>query len=137
MDNLFLSEFWVSTTEHFIKPWWTIVDISGSGSVNLDTTFAHSGIQSVEVNTTDSNGGQEALSHSFHSPLYGTVSVWVYYSNTTSTGYKQLDIFHDLGFSGIDYLLYIDWGNLQTYVRDSHGNTTLLAPKLCAESRLI
>jgi hypothetical protein len=110
-----------------LKPFWTIVDQAGTGSVNLDSTFVHGGVESVQV-TTDSFGGVEALSHSFPSPLYGTVSVWVYYSNTTSTGYKQLDIFDGLAFSGSDYLLYIDWGNLQTYVRDSSGATTLLAP---------
>jgi hypothetical protein len=110
-----------------INQFWTIVDHAGSGSVNLDTTFAHSGTQSVQVNT-DSFGGQEALSHSFPSPLYGSVSVWVYYSNTTSTGYKQLDIFAGTAFSSSDYLIYIDWGDLQTYVRDSNGATTLLVP---------
>jgi hypothetical protein len=111
-----------------INSFWTIVDLAGNGSVNLDTAFAHSGTQSVQVNNTDSSGGQEALSHSFQFPLYGTVSVWVYYSNITDTGYKQLDIFEGSESSGSDYLLYIDWGDLQTYLRDSSGVTTLLVP---------
>lgn len=110
-----------------IKPFWTILDNAGTGSVTLDNTLAHSGVESVQVNT-GSFGGQEALSHSFTAPLHGTVSVWVYYSNVTSTGYKQLDIFDGPAFSDGDYLLYIDWGDLQTYVRDSSGATTLVAP---------
>jgi hypothetical protein len=117
-------------TDNFeIKPFWTIVDHAGTGSVILDSTLVHGGIESVQV-STDSFGGVEALSHSFPSPLYGTVSVWVYYSNVTSTGYKQLDIFDGPAFSESDYLMYIDWGDLRTYVRDSSGATTLLAHAL-------
>ena len=119
-----------SFTDNFeIKPFWTIVDHAGIGSVILDNTFAHSGIESVQVET-DSYGGVEALSHSFPAPLYGNVSVWVYYSNVMSTGYKQLDIFDGPAYSGSDYNLYIDWGDLQTYVKDSNNATTLLAPPL-------
>ncbi len=110
-----------------INPFWTILDQAGSGSVNLDTAFAHGGNQSVEVHT-DSFGGVEALLHSFQSPAYGTVSVWVYYSNTTATGYKMLDIFNGPASSGSDYNLYIDWGNLETYVKDSSGASRIVAP---------
>jgi hypothetical protein len=67
-----------------IKPFWKILDHAGTGSVILDSTLVHGGIESVQV-STDSFGGVEALSHSFPSPLYGTVSVWVYYSNTPSS----------------------------------------------------
>jgi Bacterial Ig-like domain (group 3) len=110
-----------------INPFWTILDHAGTGSVNLDTDLAHSGKQSVEV-TTESYGGVEALSHSSPSPLYGTVSVWVYYANVYGTGYKQLDIFAGPAFSGNDYNLYIDWGDLQTYLYDSSGALHVLAP---------
>jgi hypothetical protein len=112
-----------------IKPFWTILDHAGTGSVILESTLVHGGIESVQV-STDSFGGVEALSHSFPSPLFGTVSVWVYYSNTTSTGYKELDIFDGPAFSESDYNVYIDWGDLQTYVNDSNNVTTLLAGPL-------
>jgi hypothetical protein len=108
-----------------IKPFWTIVDQAGTGSVILDSTFVHGGTESVQV-STESFGGVEALSHSFPSPLHGTVSVWVYYSNVTSTGYKQFDIFDGPASSGLDFNVYIDWGDLQTYVNDSNNVTTLL-----------
>ena len=56
-----------------LNPFWAMEVFASSGSVNLSNAFAHSGTQSVQVNTTVF-GGAVVLAHHFPSPLYGTVS---------------------------------------------------------------
>jgi hypothetical protein len=123
-----------SFTDNFegstINSFWTVLDTAGNGSASVDTALAHRGKQSIQLTTTASNGGIEALSHTFPSPLYGAVSVWVYYDNVPTTGYRQLALFPGAEPDGPDYLIYLDWGTLQTYLVDINGNTSQLVPPL-------
>jgi hypothetical protein len=64
-----------------VDPFWQIWPSSGS-SINTNTTIAHSGIQSLQVNDSG-----EQIGHYFASPIYGTFSIW-YCEPSSSNNYN-------------------------------------------------
>ncbi len=92
-----------------VDPFWTL---EGGGTDALTTAHAHSGTQSLTTSTL-----RWATTNSF-GPSYGTASVWVYASDTTST--FQLQLFNSGGttlfaimmnYGGFDFFD----GNFYTY----------------------
>lgn len=60
-----------------INPFWTVVQTRGT--VLPSSTTAHGGQQAVKMTRTTSGQLDLQLTHTFSTPQYGTVSVWLYY----------------------------------------------------------
>lgn len=106
-----------------INPFWTsLVTGTDGGLVHLTNTIAHTGSQSIELDTSGTFA-QSYLSHNFSSPIYGTAQVWVY-DNTPYTGYKILMIYNGTDGPGTAYHIYLDWGEQQTHLYYPATSTT-------------
>ncbi len=92
--------------------WTTETTGPGTASVQLGT---YNGEPSVELETF-AYGTGEFITHSLTSSAYGTVSVMVYYDNIYANGYKLLDLYSGSDAPPSSYHIYIDWGDLATYL---------------------
>jgi hypothetical protein len=75
-----------------LNPFWND-NFAQSGSITFPSTLqAHTGTQSVQLNSIAGNQIDVFLQHDFATPIFGTVSVWVYDTPAlqTSGNYIQL-----------------------------------------------
>ncbi len=116
-----------------IDPFWTVQANAGC-SASLTTSRAYTGVQSVQLTTT--NTGQTKgvlLRHDFAAPVYGRASVWVYDTgaDVASSNYFTLLVGnnqvgrnatigtfdYDLGPTNGGSYVYSGWG------ADAHGHS--------------
>lgn len=80
-----------------LDPFWSTTTLNGA--VGFSTTQVHGGSQALELTTLGVSANKLAqVSHAFASPVYGTVSVWVYDSaaDDLSGNYIELDVFNSI-----------------------------------------
>ena len=115
-----------------LNAFWTFWT-GGAGSVLLDNGAVHNGTQSVQLQSS-AYGVNSDIFHSFQSPVYGTVDVYVDDPLIPNIGYKQLWLVngptpYDPSSPANSFIfIFYDWGNRNTYVEFSSPTGVLLAP---------
>src|SRR5262249_39616758 len=114
-----------------LNPFWNFTYTQAGSIIFPSTSQAHSGKQSVQFNSNNSNYKDIEIGHNFSSPTFGTFSVWVYDSGAQQVSSNSIhfechntQLGTGIGIRTYDYDLGPNDNNGGSYYIDSSSHTS-------------